>query len=116
MTVDWASLTFDALGLRTFADVPVRARLEYAGSAAAIEVIVGVWIVLSEACRHVVVHGELEKGSRGPWGDSGGDERTIPELTWYGKAGSDELLVEVEKVSGGQRYLRLARIDSLLSG
>ena len=78
VTVDRASLTFDALGLRTFGDVPVRARLEYAGSAAAIEVFVGVWVVFSEARR---VRGELERGSRGPRGDKclgGGDGITVP--------------------------------------
>jgi hypothetical protein len=51
VTVDRASLTFDALGLKALADAPVRARLEDAGSTAAIEVAVGVGVLVSEADR-----------------------------------------------------------------
>ena len=58
VTIDRTSLTFDALGLRAFAGVPIRASLEYAGRATAIEVVVGVGVVFSEADRRgdVVVH------------------------------------------------------------
>ena len=61
MTVDWASLTNDALGLRAFAYVPGRARLEGTGSAAAREVAIGVGVFVGEA-GHLgddVVHGHL---------------------------------------------------------
>lgn len=51
VTVDWASLTFDALGLRALADAPARARFKNTGSAAAIEVTVGVGVIVSEAGR-----------------------------------------------------------------
>ena len=51
VTVDRASLTYDALGLRALADAPVRARLEDTGSAAAIEVAVGVGVLVNEAGR-----------------------------------------------------------------
>ena len=49
VTVDRASLTFDALGLRAVADGPVRARLEDTGGAAGIKVTVGVGVLISEA-------------------------------------------------------------------
>ena len=90
VTVDRASLTFNALGLRAFAGVPVRARLEYAGRAAAIEVFIGVGVVFSQAGRRgdVVVRGqerELERGgSRGDGRLGEGDGRLVPDLIWYG--------------------------------
>ncbi len=51
VTVDRASLTYDALSLRTLADAPFRARLEDTGNAAAIKVAVGVGVLVSEAGR-----------------------------------------------------------------
>jgi hypothetical protein len=102
MTVDWASLTFNALGLRALADVPVRARLEDTGSTTAIEVTVGIGVLVSEASclGDIIVLGhalptvrERELAKReGSWGDKslcGGD----------GQAGSNKLLIEVERVS-----------------
>ena len=64
VTVDRASLTFDALGLRAVAYGPVRARLEDTGGAAGIKVTVGVGVLISEAgLRHGddVVRGHLSR-------------------------------------------------------
>ena len=66
MTVDRASLTFDALGLRALADAPARARLEDTGNTAAIEFAVGVGVLISEAGRlgDDVVRGHPKKKAR----------------------------------------------------
>jgi hypothetical protein len=70
VTVDRASLTFDALGLRALADLPVGARLEDTGSATAIKVAVGVGILVSEADRLGVV----------PRGDEHVGGKLVPDL------------------------------------
>ena len=46
--MDWASLTFDALGLRATVDGPFRARLVDTVSTAGIEVAVGVGVIVRE--------------------------------------------------------------------
>ena len=49
MMVDRSSLTYNALGLRALANVPLGTRREYTRSAAAIEVAVGIGVFVGKA-------------------------------------------------------------------